>query len=46
MNCLELLGYDLNDEDEMRAAREQNVFEENCLKYILKAVEIIESKFL
>jgi C_GCAxxG_C_C family probable redox protein len=46
INCLELLGVNFNDEEAMKEVVEQERFKEKCLKYVLDAVEIIESKYL
>ncbi|OCL26670.1 hypothetical protein U472_11880 [Orenia metallireducens] len=46
INCLELLGVNFNDEEAMKEVVEQEGFKEKCLKYVLDAVEIIESKYL
>jgi len=46
INCLELLGVNFNDEEAMKEAVKQGGFKDQCLKYILDAVEIIESRYL
>jgi C_GCAxxG_C_C family probable redox protein len=42
INCRELLGCDLNTEEGMRFARENNLFSTKCEKYVSDAAEIIE----
>jgi C_GCAxxG_C_C family probable redox protein len=46
INCFELMGFDFKDKDEMEKAVEKELFKEKCLKYVLDAVDIIESKYL
>ena len=40
--CRNLLGIDLSTKEGMDLAREQNIFEKNCVKYMKDAVEILE----
>ncbi len=42
INCRELLGCDLNTEEGMRFAEENNLFSTKCEKYVRDAAEIIE----
>lgn len=39
--CRDLIGYDLSDPQEMKKAREANVFREKCDKYVRSAIEIL-----
>lgn len=39
--CRELIGYDLNNPQELEEARRLNVFDEKCVGYVKKAVEIL-----
>lgn len=40
--CNDLLGYDVNTEDGLKAIREQNLFVDFCPKMVAKAVDILE----
>lgn len=40
--CRQLLGYDLNQEEEMKEAAEKGIFKEICPKMIKEAIEILE----
>jgi C_GCAxxG_C_C family probable redox protein len=46
ITCFELMGFDFNNKEEMERAKEEELFKEKCLKYVLDAVDIIESKYL
>jgi len=39
--CRELVGYDLSDSEQLKKAREANVFEEKCPVFVKRAVEIL-----
>jgi C_GCAxxG_C_C family probable redox protein len=39
--CCDLIGYDLTDEEEVKRARESDVFMEKCTHFIQNAVEIL-----
>lgn len=39
--CLELIGYDLSDTEQLKKAREANVFEEKCPVFVKKTIEIL-----
>lgn len=39
--CRELVGYDLSDPNELEKARMEKVFEEKCVNFVRKAVEIL-----
>jgi C_GCAxxG_C_C family probable redox protein len=42
-NCMELLkGLDLNDPDDLKTIKDQNLFETQCEKYIIDALRIVE----
>ncbi|MBN2213740.1 MAG: C_GCAxxG_C_C family protein [Bacteroidales bacterium] len=43
--CKELINYDTSDPDQLRTAREKNVFREKCPKYVRDAAEIVEKIF-
>jgi C_GCAxxG_C_C family probable redox protein len=40
--CNKLLDYDLSDPEQLRKAREQNVFREKCPKFVQDSSEILE----
>lgn len=42
INCSELIGYNLGDEAQLMAAREANIWESKCVKYIKDSVSILE----
>jgi len=42
LNCRNLIEYDLNDDDEYQKAKENNVFENKCTKFIETAVSLVE----
>jgi len=42
INCTQLLGYDLNEPDELRTAQEKNIFETQCSKLVRDAASILE----
>lgn len=42
ISCLELIGVDFSTEEGMREAREKNLFEKKCNKYVRDACEILE----
>jgi C_GCAxxG_C_C family probable redox protein len=42
INCTELVGYDLSDPEQIRKAREENVFAKLCVGYVMSAVKILE----
>lgn len=42
IRCKELLGYDLSDKEQLNAARQTDVFETVCAKYVSDAVRILE----
>jgi len=39
--CRDLIGYDLTDPEELEKARNSNVFNEKCIHFIEKAIEIL-----
>lgn len=39
--CRELIGYDLSNPEELDKARKEKVFEEKCVNFVRKAVEIL-----
>jgi C_GCAxxG_C_C family probable redox protein len=39
--CRELIGYDLSNPEELDKARKERVFEEKCVNFVRKAVEIL-----
>ena len=39
--CRDLIGYDLTDPEEFEKARNSNVFNEKCIHFIEKAIEIL-----
>lgn len=39
--CRDLIGYDLTDPEELRKARDANVFDEKCVHFVEKAVETL-----
>jgi hypothetical protein len=42
-NCMELLnGLSLNDPDDFKKIKDQNLFEIRCEKYIVDAVNLVE----
>lgn len=43
VNCSELLGYELSSPDELKAAKEKNVFKTKCPKFVCDAGEILET---
>ncbi len=42
LNCRNLIEYDLNDDDEYKKAKENNVFENKCTKFIETAVSLVD----
>jgi C_GCAxxG_C_C family probable redox protein len=42
ISCKEILGYDLSDEKQLLAARQTDVFEIKCTKYVREAIELLE----
>ena len=44
LNCRELIGCDISTPEGVAQAREQNLFETKCLKYVKDAVSIWENK--
>jgi C_GCAxxG_C_C family probable redox protein len=45
INCRELLGYDLNNEDDLKIIEEKNLFGTICEKCVGDAVTILENSF-
>jgi C_GCAxxG_C_C family probable redox protein len=43
--CRELIGYETGDSDQLREAREKNVFREICPKFVRDSAEILERLF-
>jgi len=41
VSCRELIGYDLSNPEELDKARKERVFEEKCVNFVRKAVEIL-----
>ncbi len=41
--CRDLIGYDLTDEEDLKAARASGIFQTSCLKYIRDAIGILEA---
>ena len=39
--CRDLIGYDLTDPEELEKARNSNVFNEKCIYFVEKAIEIL-----
>lgn len=46
INCTELVGYDLSNDEQIIEARKNDVFRKNCAKYVRDAVEILEEIIL
>lgn len=42
INCLELIGYDLDNPEQVAEAREKGVFQTRCSGFVSSAVRIIE----
>lgn len=42
LDCKALIKYDLNDEQEYKKAREEQVFKKQCTEFIRSSVEILE----
>ena len=44
VNCKELIGYDLNSEEELMEAGENKVFETKCAAFVKTAVALLENE--